>query len=126
MQWTYFVAGLAFWCLASVAHAQYGENIEGRDLCNQAVALEQQRQEAGKDPKQDLTTYCFDMPDSEIEDIDWNCILKTMKNDDQSLSAAVEACGGEWNLNKQPTDIVDEAFAPIDKAFETINEDLNK
>lgn len=126
MRWTYAGFGLMVWCLASAAHAQYGENIEGRDLCNQAVKLEQQRQEAGKDPQQDLETYCFDMPDSEMEDTDWDCILKTMNNDDESLSAAVQACGGEWNLNKQPTDIVDKAFAPVDKAFETINEDLNK
>ena len=118
--------GTIFCCLASVTQAQYGENIEGRDMCNQAVELENQRMEAGKDPKQDLTTYCFDMPDSEIEDTDWNCILKTMKENDESLSASVEACGGEWNLAKQPTDIVDEAFAPIDKAFDKINEDLNQ
>lgn len=81
-------------CLAwfSLSHAQPGEDIEARGQCDEAVELEKQRQQAGEAPEADLTTYCFDIPDSAMEDIDWNCVLETMHKG-EGLDAARQSCG---------------------------------
>jgi hypothetical protein len=83
--------GCASLAWLSLSHAQPGENIEARAQCSEAVELEKKRQAAGESPETDLSTYCFDLSDSAIEDIDWKCVLDTMHKG-EGLDAARQAC----------------------------------
>ena len=77
----------------SLGHGQPGEDIEARGQCSEAVELEKKRQEAGEAPATDLSSYCFDLSDSAIEDIDWECVLGAMHKG-EGLEAARQSCNG--------------------------------
>jgi hypothetical protein len=79
-------------CLSfSTAHGQPGEYEQALGMCNEAVNLEKQREAEGKPSSINLNTYCTDFSDSAIQDFDWYCVVKAMKQG-SGLEAAQQSC----------------------------------